>query len=111
MKEGIVYDGVVLLGGIVDILVSERNRPRAYGENIERLLATYDLLGTGLAKEVVVSSGDGFGREGTCLAATANRLGHRSRAGRDRGPESQHPRKRGRVGTGGAREAGRASWW
>ena len=37
MKEGVIYDGVVLLGGIVDILVSEPNRPRAYGENIERL--------------------------------------------------------------------------
>lgn len=67
MKEGVVYDGVVLLGGIVDILVSEPNRPRAYGENSERLLATYDLLRTGLAKEVVVSSGDGFGREAHVL--------------------------------------------
>ena len=103
MKEGVVYDGVVLLGGIVDILVSEPNRPRAYGENIERLLATYDLLRTGLAKEVVVSSGDGLRPRGTCLAATADRLGHRSRAGGDRRPEPQHPRKRGRVGTGGAR--------
>jgi len=59
MKEGVVYDGVVLLGGIVDVLVSEPDRPRAYGANSERLLATYDLLRTGLAKEVVVSSGDG----------------------------------------------------
>ena len=67
MKEGVIYDGVVLLGGIVDILVSEPNRPRAYGENIERLLATYDLPRTGLDKEVVVSSGDGFGREAHVL--------------------------------------------
>ena len=29
MKEGVVYDGVVLLGGIVDVLVSQPDRPRA----------------------------------------------------------------------------------
>jgi uncharacterized SAM-binding protein YcdF (DUF218 family) len=68
IKEGVVYDGVVLLGGIVDVLVSEPDRPRAYGQNSERLLATYDLLRTGLAKEVVVSSGDGlFTREAHVL--------------------------------------------
>ena len=67
MKEGVVYDGVVLLGGIVDVMVSEPDRPRAYDDNSERLLATYDLLRTGLAKEVVVSSGDGFGREAHVL--------------------------------------------
>ena len=69
MKEGVVYDGVVLLGGIVDVLVSKPDRPRAYGENSERLLATYDLLRTGLAKEVLVSSGDEgpFAREAHVL--------------------------------------------
>ena len=105
MKEGVVYDGVVLLGGIVDVLVSEPDRPRAYGDNSERLLATYDLLRTGLAKEVVVSSGDegSFARETHVLRQQTDRLGHRSRAGGDRRPEPQHPRKRGRVGTVGAR--------
>jgi len=69
MKEGVVYDGVVLLGGIVNVLVSEPDRPRAYGDNNERLLATYDLLRTGLAKEVLVSGGgDGlFAREAHVL--------------------------------------------
>lgn len=64
-----MYDGVVLLGGIVDVLVSKPDRPRAYGENSERLLATYDLLRTGLAKEVLVSSGDEgpFAREAHVL--------------------------------------------
>ena len=62
MKGGVVYDGVVLLGGIVDVLVSGPNQPPAYGQNIERLLATMTYSAPGSPRVAVSGGGEGFAR-------------------------------------------------
>jgi uncharacterized SAM-binding protein YcdF (DUF218 family) len=52
------YDAVVLLGGFVDARASASANEPAYQDGIERLLVTYDLLRSGQAKKVIVSTGD-----------------------------------------------------
>jgi uncharacterized SAM-binding protein YcdF (DUF218 family) len=49
------YDVVVLLGGVVERgYVAPGARP-SYGDNVERLLVTFDLLRTGQAKAAIIS--------------------------------------------------------
>ncbi|MFZ5468999.1 MAG: YdcF family protein [Myxococcota bacterium] len=55
-RADVTYDAVVLLGGMVD-LTSRVEGPRSYGNNVDRLLAAYDLLRTGKAREVFVTGG------------------------------------------------------
>ena len=57
VRPGIVYDAVVLLGGVVNVYADQPEGRRSYGDNVERLLATYDLLREGTAKVAVISGG------------------------------------------------------
>lgn len=56
-RADVVYDAVVLLGGVNDEIVSTEHHAPAYNDNVERLLATYDLLREGKARFAVVSGG------------------------------------------------------
>lgn len=51
------YDAVVLLGGLLDEGAYQRVRSRSYNDNVDRLLATFDLLRTGRARYVIISGG------------------------------------------------------
>lgn len=57
VRDDITYDAVLLLGGLVDDRITEDNGAPAYGESVERLLTTYDLLRTGRARFAVISAG------------------------------------------------------
>jgi uncharacterized SAM-binding protein YcdF (DUF218 family) len=57
VRDGAIYDAVVLLGGIVDDRATWSHRQPAYNDNIERLLTTYDFVRTGRAKVAVISGG------------------------------------------------------
>lgn len=60
MKDGETYDAVVLLGGLVDDRAMDGPAsPRAYNDNVERMLVVYDLLRTNRAKEAIISGGSG----------------------------------------------------
>lgn len=55
-KRDVTYDAIVLLGGLVSPLGSTFDAP-AWNDNVERLLATRELLAAGRAKAVIVSGG------------------------------------------------------
>ena len=77
MKEGVTYDAVVLLGGVVSPQGSLRDAP-SWNDNIERLLEVRTLLLTGRAKVAVVSGGKLGGElrtEAEYLAAELEALG------------------------------------
>jgi uncharacterized SAM-binding protein YcdF (DUF218 family) len=60
IKDGVTYDAVVLLGGLVDDRAMDGpSSPRAYNDSVERMLVTYDLLRTGRAKTAIISGGSG----------------------------------------------------
>jgi uncharacterized SAM-binding protein YcdF (DUF218 family) len=76
-QPGVTYDAVVLLGGAVSPLGSERDAP-AWNDNVERLLETHRLLTTGQARVAIVSGGSLGGAlrtEAEYLAAELRRLG------------------------------------
>lgn len=56
MREGVTYDAVVLLGGVVSPSGSLKDSP-AWNDNVERLLEVRRLLLTGRAKVAIVSGG------------------------------------------------------
>ncbi len=56
-REDVVYDAVVLLGGLVDEETTSRTGQPSYNDNVERVIATHRLLRDGRAKAVIVSSG------------------------------------------------------
>lgn len=56
-KKDVVYDVVVVLGGLEDELVFEETGEHGYNDNVERLLSTYDLLRTSRAKRALLSGG------------------------------------------------------
>lgn len=56
-RPGVTYDAVVLLGGLSEDRIAGTWGQRAFNDNSERLLQTFDLLRTGAAKNVIVSSG------------------------------------------------------
>jgi uncharacterized SAM-binding protein YcdF (DUF218 family) len=54
-RPDVTYDAVILLGGMSDErVVAETGQP-AYNDNVERLLATYDLLRTDKARFAILS--------------------------------------------------------
>jgi len=57
MQEGVVYDAVVLMGGVVDIYAEQPEGRRSFNNNVERLLATYDVLRSGRAGAAIISGG------------------------------------------------------
>jgi len=56
-RPEVTYDVVILLGGMVEERVEGSWHERAFNDNNERLLQTYDLLREGKAKNVIVSGG------------------------------------------------------
>ena len=56
-RAGTTYDAVILLGGVTDDRVEETWGVRAFNDNNERLLETYDLLRTGAARYAIISGG------------------------------------------------------
>jgi uncharacterized SAM-binding protein YcdF (DUF218 family) len=57
--EGKTYDAVILLGGLVEDRAMLAYGQPAYNDNVERLLATRDLLVSGRARRAILSGGDG----------------------------------------------------
>lgn len=55
-REDVVYDAVVLLGGVVDEEATERSGQPSYNDNVERLVMTQRLLRLGRARVAIVSS-------------------------------------------------------
>jgi uncharacterized SAM-binding protein YcdF (DUF218 family) len=62
------YDGVILLGGVLEDRAMFSSGQRAYNGNVERLLATYDLLRKDVARVVIVSGSSPTARPGTVEA-------------------------------------------
>ncbi|MGO8993310.1 MAG: YdcF family protein [Polyangiaceae bacterium] len=56
-RPGVTYDTVILLGGITDERAEATWGERAFNDNNERLLQTFDLLRTGAARTAIVSGG------------------------------------------------------
>jgi uncharacterized SAM-binding protein YcdF (DUF218 family) len=57
-RPWVTYDVVILLGGVNDDRVAATWDERAYNNNNERLLETFDLLRTGAAKNAIISGGN-----------------------------------------------------
>jgi uncharacterized SAM-binding protein YcdF (DUF218 family) len=58
VKQGVTYDAVVLMGGVVSVYADQPEGRRSYNDNVERLLAVYDVLRTNQAKVAVISGGN-----------------------------------------------------
>jgi uncharacterized SAM-binding protein YcdF (DUF218 family) len=58
VKKDVTYDVVIVLSGMVDGAATEAHHQPAYNDNIERLLAAYQMLRDGRAKNVLLSGGD-----------------------------------------------------
>jgi uncharacterized SAM-binding protein YcdF (DUF218 family) len=56
-RPGVTYDVAILLGGIGEDRVEATWGQRAFNDNNERLLETFDLLRKGTARNVIVSGG------------------------------------------------------
>ena len=63
VKDGVTYDVVVLLGGVVDERSAQTFGVRSFNQSSERLLETFDLLRTNRARHAIVS-GAAPAREG-----------------------------------------------
>lgn len=57
MRPDVTYDVAILLGGVVDDRVQATSGQRAFNDNNERLLETFDLLRSGKARNAIVSGG------------------------------------------------------
>jgi uncharacterized SAM-binding protein YcdF (DUF218 family) len=57
MRDGVTYDAVILMGGVVQVFAEQPEGRRSFNDNVERLLATYDLLRSDRAKVAVISGG------------------------------------------------------
>jgi uncharacterized SAM-binding protein YcdF (DUF218 family) len=57
VRSTVVYDAVILLGGVVDHDSTTTWGQTAYNDSIERLLVTFDLLRKGRAKNAILSGG------------------------------------------------------
>ena len=56
-RADVEYDVVVLLGGLIPTGLADPTKLVSYGDSVERLLVTYDLLRTGKVKVAIVSGG------------------------------------------------------
>lgn len=59
MRDGVVYDAAILLGGCVSHGSTQTWNVPTYNDNVERLLTTFDLLRNGRARTVIISGGRG----------------------------------------------------
>ena len=55
-RDDVIYDAVVLLGGVVDEEATARSGQPAYNDNVERLVMTHKLLRDGKARVAILSS-------------------------------------------------------
>lgn len=70
MRDDVTYDVVVLLGGTVSAFGASADEV-SWGDNVDRLTVTFDLLRSGRARSVIVSGGalrDGIPTEAEFLA-------------------------------------------
>jgi uncharacterized SAM-binding protein YcdF (DUF218 family) len=58
LHKDVTYDAVVVLSGMVDGAATEEHHQPAYNDSIERLLASFQLLREGRAKNVLLSGGN-----------------------------------------------------
>lgn len=54
-RPDVVYDAVILLGGVTDERVTAETGQKTYNNNVERLTATYELLRDGKARVAILS--------------------------------------------------------
>lgn len=59
-RPEVVYDAVILLGGVGDERVATESGQPAYNDNVERLVATHRLLADGRARFAIVSGAPEF---------------------------------------------------
>ena len=57
VRKDETYDAVILLGGLLDEGSFKRTGRRSYNDNVDRLLATFEMLRSGRAKYVIISGG------------------------------------------------------
>jgi uncharacterized SAM-binding protein YcdF (DUF218 family) len=57
MRDGVVYDAAILLGGCVSHGATQTWDMPSYNDSVERLLATFELLRNGRARSVIISGG------------------------------------------------------
>jgi uncharacterized SAM-binding protein YcdF (DUF218 family) len=57
MRDDVVYDAVIVLGGLVSAETSETHGTTEYNDSVERILSAYDILRAGRAKNVLLSGG------------------------------------------------------
>lgn len=57
IRDGVVYDAVILLGGCVSHGATQSWNVPSYNDSAERLFTTFDLLRSGRARSVIVSGG------------------------------------------------------
>jgi len=60
VQDGVTYDAVILLGGVVDHRPSATAPRPSYNDNVERLLVTFDLLRENRARYAIVTGGKAF---------------------------------------------------
>ena len=56
-RRNVTYDAVILLGGMVEERAMQSSGMPAYNEHTERLLATFDVLRSGHAKQAIITGG------------------------------------------------------
>jgi uncharacterized SAM-binding protein YcdF (DUF218 family) len=56
-RSDVTYDAVVLMGGMVDEPATLASGEPSFNDNVERMLASFDLLRRGAARDVIISSG------------------------------------------------------
>jgi uncharacterized SAM-binding protein YcdF (DUF218 family) len=57
LRPDVTYDAVVVLGGLVEGNANLASGTQSYNNNVERMLAAYDLLREGKAKTAILSGG------------------------------------------------------
>lgn len=63
MRDGVVYDAAILLGGAVSHGATATWNVPSYNDNVERLLAAFELLRAGTVRSVIISGGRGESRD------------------------------------------------
>lgn len=71
LRSEVTYDAVILLGGMVEVHATEGRDQIAFNDNVERMLATYDLLRTGRAQRMILSGGSPDPKSVFALEATS----------------------------------------
>lgn len=57
VHDDVTYDAVVLMGGVVQVFASQPEGRRSFNDNVDRLIATYDVLRLNRAQVAIISGG------------------------------------------------------